>query len=483
MTLLDQKMDTMPVGIPAALLGVDSGGLPVLASPSGGRFNLVNYGAVLDARVVNDGTMSARTGAGNVTVTSATAAFTNADVGKLICINSQIVAATSRWGTVVSVESATSVTVAVTGTVTSISAGSMIIGTDNDAAMTAAIAAASAAGGGDVLVPGMGVLSGTYTLPTGVSLVGTGKGKYNPLGFVANGAGLVRAGAFTAEAFFTLNGGGAVRNMTVDAALRAETAVNMVSTGVQITNANIARGNSLTLDISSGSSLTTGSAIYGGFAGKTIKCGGDTAIIDNYIFGAGDSLANLLCSNVTDDVQVVGNHFYKGGWGVTLSSVRGPNILFEHYSKTDRGGGVIASNTFDTAYGNQIEVIVGNSNASYLPITALTIADNQFYQPQNFPDNTYSCIKVTAGTGASNNNSIRGLSITGNVGKGYDGGTASYKSFIDWAVQATYGHIYGSTVVGNAIDNCNALYTGGFSPDYTAGNVTIAGSGTTVEVA
>lgn len=57
MSLADQKMDTMPVGIPNYFLGVDTDGLPVLASPSATTLDVSNYAsfALASAAAVSAG--------------------------------------------------------------------------------------------------------------------------------------------------------------------------------------------------------------------------------------------------------------------------------------------------------------------------------------------------------------------------------------------------------------------------------------------
>ncbi len=109
------------------------------------------HGAKGDNRRVSDGAMTL----GSAVLTSATAAFTSADIGKLVRVESA--RGSEQWNgvgpisqksidtTIVSVQSATQATLAATAVVT-VSGKTVNIGTDDTAAIQAAIDAASALG-------------------------------------------------------------------------------------------------------------------------------------------------------------------------------------------------------------------------------------------------------------------------------------------------------------------------------------------------
>lgn len=105
-------------------------------------FNVKNYGAAGNSRAVIDGVTS-----GTNTLTSATANFTTADVGKFIWAikpgegNTQVVISP---GTVASYVSSTTITVSTAGFVTSESSLYVVLGTDDTAALIAAWTAALA---------------------------------------------------------------------------------------------------------------------------------------------------------------------------------------------------------------------------------------------------------------------------------------------------------------------------------------------------
>lgn len=114
--------------------------------------NVKTYGATGDARKVTDAVLN-----GTTTVTSATAAFTAADVGKVIWgVESASGSLRLAKTTITAVNSSTSITVgtAATGSYSSIH---LVFGTDHTAYLQAAMTAAQAAGA-HVIVPAGGYL-------------------------------------------------------------------------------------------------------------------------------------------------------------------------------------------------------------------------------------------------------------------------------------------------------------------------------------
>lgn len=139
--------------------------------PAPGEFNVRAYGATGDARRVADGATTNT----DQTVTSATAAFTAADVGKVI-YGDVYAGAVVPIGTITSINSSTSVEVSVAATSTSSNVG-LVIGTDDTAAIQAATAAAIAAGGGTVYFPSGGYLFSEklgFSATVGMELRGDG---------------------------------------------------------------------------------------------------------------------------------------------------------------------------------------------------------------------------------------------------------------------------------------------------------------------
>lgn len=124
------------------------------SASSGLAYNVKDYGAKGDARRVDD----AVTTSSGTTVTSATAAFTAADVGKTVwAISAGGILRLART-TIVSVTSGTEVQVA-SAAIGSVSGVTMIVGTNDTDALQAAAAAAKAANArGTVRVPAGGYI-------------------------------------------------------------------------------------------------------------------------------------------------------------------------------------------------------------------------------------------------------------------------------------------------------------------------------------
>lgn len=452
--------------------------------------NVKAFGARGDGRAVTDAATAGRAGAGALVVTSATAGFTQADVGKVFGIFNTVITGNFpiMSGVIASVQSATQFTGTVPNTVAAIaSGGALVVASDDSAALQAAYDYATANGGGEVFHPkGIYGVSTPLVAGEGVCIVGEGKQQGRPNRFPAKGTALVGLPtSYTAAPMVHLSGrGGQVRDISIDAANRFDYAVRITDTSCKAVNCAIGRGAVITHLVDAGSSTLTECDVYGAFKGTTIQCTGDALIgPNNYIFGAGDNLPNVYANGPFDDAMIFGNHFYKGGWAVPLNTVRGPNIRWVQFDGVATSGGVIGHNVFDTAAGNHIEIEVFNTGANSA-IKALTINANQFYQPQPITDNTYSCIKITAGTNGAFVADIRALNISNNVGKcGEVGMAQNYKSFIEWSV-GTNSRITGDVVLGNTIDGCNQVYTGtARTPAVTGTNVATPHASTAFVVA
>jgi hypothetical protein len=107
-----------------------------------------NYGALANTRWTLDGSITN----GSPTVTSASIAFTQADVGKTIYTVLPSTGQTKLIGTILSVQSATSCTASANASATQTGC-TLCVGTDDSVALQAAWAAALLAGGGTVYLP------------------------------------------------------------------------------------------------------------------------------------------------------------------------------------------------------------------------------------------------------------------------------------------------------------------------------------------
>lgn len=147
------------------------------ATVAHGEVNVKDYGATGDARRVTD----AVTTSGSAIVTSATAAFTSADVGKTVWVAETDASAPyghkGIYGTVVSRDSATQITVSANATRTISSGGYLIIGTNDTTACKAAVVAALA-NGKRLTFPGGGyILSEDLDMgaSSGIEVIGDGR--------------------------------------------------------------------------------------------------------------------------------------------------------------------------------------------------------------------------------------------------------------------------------------------------------------------
>jgi hypothetical protein len=126
-----------------------------VSQEQGGTLNVKTYGAVGDTRYVTDAVLTNT----STTVTSATAAFTAADVGKVVYAIENTSPGTVRLpvGTIVAVNSATSITASIAATLTDSDAW-LVFGTDDTEAIQDASAAAFASNGKAVIFPAGGYM-------------------------------------------------------------------------------------------------------------------------------------------------------------------------------------------------------------------------------------------------------------------------------------------------------------------------------------
>lgn len=131
------------------------------------RFNILDYGAKINGRVVGD--VSITSGSANATFSSTT--FTNADVGKYIKISGAGVGGYDKVFTISAVGGAHSITLNTTASST-VSSGIAKYGTDDTAAWQAATNAAVANGGGQIIEPtGISILAGNLQSPSNSIIV------------------------------------------------------------------------------------------------------------------------------------------------------------------------------------------------------------------------------------------------------------------------------------------------------------------------
>jgi hypothetical protein len=310
----------------------------------------------------------------------------------------------------------------------------------------------------------------TLVLPNGSVMRGSGKERGRPYGFSSSGSVLIGAGydaTYSLVELPTGTLGSQIHDAVLDACTGYKSACSVSGSSSYHSNVTYIGGTTSAFNNAIGSTETVGCHFTGRLQDNAVALDtvGDAQHLGGFASGAGNGAATVRAKNITDDMKINGMHMYKGGW-CDLNTVAGPNLRIESTTSAIGGGNIVA-NTFDSSYGPQIELYVHGASAG--GIQALTIANNQFYQPiAAFPTNTYPVIKIEA-TATAPAVSYAALSIMGNVAKGTPAGN-QYSAFIQYALNAGT-QVVADSVIGNTVNNCAALYTGtAHTQSYTAGN-------------
>lgn len=456
----------------------DFGNVRRLIGTNGQSIAIPSANAVVpDGVALYDATATASAGS---VIGSASASFTAADVGKVCAIIPYTDSGlTPRWGTIVSVESATSCTTSLSGSPGSLTGATFVYGTDNAAAIDAALtAAASTIFRGVVWLP-LGIIcsTGQHVVPSGVTLRGManhatgGKAK----DFKHYGTSLVLTKAYGSGGFLTLGSFGStdprgshLRDMNVDC---FNLSTNCVSGDggrtSHVSYCTLVRGIQETYKGGPTSRLMF-NMFMGQNAFNVVQLSGDSTMLYNNVTGAGNGYYGIKIAN-GDDVQVAHNHIWKDS---SASTMLGGSIWLSHFSGTTSGSVSVNNNKCDTNYGSAIKLTISGTSTQ---VRAINIHGNDCFNNDAVTNDTGPVIELSVAATCV----LKGLSIQANTGRGSwnNQSLGQWASFIDGSAIA--GNIYGSVVGGNVIANCNALYAT-FTPDHDNGNITIAGSGTTM---
>lgn len=459
--------------------GITTASLNTVMNAANGAYDIRNYGALSDGKQLRD----VRSTNSNICIiNSATANFTIADIGKLcVVIKADATGSQNARGFISAYNSPTSITASLNVSPTALSGAEFIYGTDDTAAINACTLAASNNNQAVFIPCGITIFSSALSIPAGVSnIFGVGNKPFAGLPENANhkwyGSTLCLIGNVSDGITFGTGSGNAasdgmgVRDLNIDFTNKASRGCVGSSWTIIFDRCTIARAYTSTIELT-GSMVLRGSTVFNQQQGTPVKLNpADVRVIDNYIYGAATTLPLLIAAG--HDQVIMGNHFFRDpdatgaiGTSVQISQTWGANI--------NRGSTIVTNNVFDTQKGACVEIVVNNTSV----LQAVCISNNVAFQ-NDIANDTYFYITITVAAGSA----IRALTITGNTGQGsfINASTLGvWKAFIDGSGIA--GNVYGATVVGNAIDNCNLLYSS-FTPSYTAGNVTIAGYGTVVSV-
>lgn len=458
------------LGVP---LDVSTAGSAISVS---GAIDVRAAGAKCDGKAVYDATTTAST---TTTISSATAAFKAADVGKVIAVMPYADTANPVYGTVASVISATQITASVNSAPAALTNAIVVWGTDDTAKINTALSAAKYTIGAVQIPGGICTVIGSLTIPVGVTLRGVanfstgGKAKdfkYSGSSIVAvrfNAASLLIIGDSTS----TDPKGTTVRDINIDAfglAYHAYDGSTTSRTG-QIASATFLRGVGETIWLTPTANMHDSAAFGSNNAANVVQAQGDGRIINNIITGSGNGFYQLKLSN-SDDLIISMNHMWKDS---NLATSLGGQIFVSQNSGNVTSGSVtIALNKFDTSYGPHVFIKVsGNST-----LRGLNLESNHGFQNDNVTTATYPFFALEVDAGSS----LRVLNIHNNMGHASWNGTVlgSLTYFIDGGLGVA-GTFVGIDISGNQVDNCAASYNV-FAPTalQSHNNNYIVGSGT-----
>lgn len=431
----------------------------------------------------------------NAVIASTSGAFTQSDVGKRVAFYEKVSGAAARagCGNIVAVTSSTTVVTDMTVSgASNVLVAAVAYGTDMGAYINDYWQSIKRHGGCDV--GNFVYLSSVkLLLPNGVTLEGNGrKGGFD----LPHNANLQGANVFVCattslqsadNSFFDIGDGGEAGfeylsgggtkliGINVDGFLLPWTVTKGVAAACKMTNAQSLRNYSsagyairavggMTIDDCVGVSHYRGTPIGADSVG-------DVHIRNGGAFGAGNGYFALKISNCSD-VDVTGIHLWKCSNDATML---GGQVLIEGYGGSKLKNNRIENCTFDTSFGPHVKLALGSGCSAY----NVAIVGNQGFNNNAVPAATYPCMEVAAPSSGAGY--IRAMTVTGN---GFDSSfddesKGTYTGFIQQTGAGTVG-LRAVTVGINAANNCAAGYLGGFTPNYSAGNVAVPiGSSTT----
>lgn len=402
-------------GIPATDLAATVRASLAKADTAQATYSLDAYGAKGDGRILTD----IATTAGSTTITSATAGFTSADVGKLLTVvdNTTTYNVTTFASTIATVTDASTVVLSAAPTAT-LTAASGVYGSDDTAAIQTAIAAA-APGGGTVFVPPRAFCtSAQINVPGGVNLAGTSLDYATVQTHPRRGSRIFLCATIaTADAAaITLgndntssvsgNTGSRMTNLIVDAQQLADSAVKLLGRRVYVQNAQIWRGRARALHMAGQNGYVSFSVIGQSNKGDCVlqSSQADSKVYFCQIRQMGINGAGVRISGGGDFV-VQGNHIFAGADGAGISSSAPCNDVV--VEGTVRGGQII-DNQLDGCYGDAISIVPAANGI----VSDITINGNQHFIVTGTPQDTFATVLLNTSASGSN---ISSVSITGNV--------------------------------------------------------------------
>jgi hypothetical protein len=438
------------------------------------------YGALADGRAVFDAVTN-----GTTTITSATAAFTSADTGKIAVITGSAdgdPAAGNQFAAAISSVANATTAILASAPSFSVTAANLVIGSDNKAAINSWLTAVS---GGQGHVPaGIYVSTGTHTVPPGTFITGDGY-DYGPAPVSqppVTGSCLIFGGTGNPAAFITLGNTTAenvnLADVAVDASNLAQVAVVMnslrgnVVQRVQAWRGTVAALQASTNGGSAGTFLVEGCVLGQQNVGDPLRVYGNDCVVANNILrqpGAGGACAHVINAS---DFLYIGNHSWAGHNAALSSTYPANHVLIDATGLIISFG--IIGNLLDGVYGDAIKL---NPTGGASRIAGVAVSGNISWSLSGMIDNTFSFVNC----GNSTNNNIRGLSISGNSIMGQpSSGLVSLQYMLNTPGGASISQV---SVTGNTGRGVRAIWPAGYRPDGGRdGNIssTVDSGGTTL---
>lgn len=422
------------------------------------------YGAVGDGKVLFDGSITS----GSAILTSPSAAFVSGDVGKIVAILGAGTGSpvAGKGFTIASWQSATQVTLSATAGST-VTAGPFAYGTDDAAAIQAAVTAiGTVQGGGDMRFGAKMYMIGTKVItPGGVRLQGEGIDYNGDDPFPGRGTVLCGAGPVTGAVLRLgdLQYTGAITGAPFDSGHTMPMMYDMAIFGSDIVTDALTI-NSARWKVSHcqmGGGITTQISIPGQ-NGEMDGC-----IVNGHSRGTG-------IDNIGPDNSFTGNQIR--GWRVVGFDAKGSNFQFSGnkvYPNNTEDAVALASFRLQAPGGMVVDNIFGETNMAAPQVLVVCTAAgfvrdvgfiaNNFYKtsPTNL---SQSCVKIDTTLGEG-----RCLQFVGNRAHCNLTNNVGYKAFVE--VIGTNA-LPGWTMVGNVAGDTTTLWTAASSqvPSLSRGN-------------
>jgi hypothetical protein len=441
--LLDRRVDVVDAD-DGTVLTFDGSGLRFL--PRGVVIDptLPPYNAKGDAVALQDGAITA----GQAALTSATAQFTQADVGKRINVIGAGAAGACLTTTILTVTDATHVVLAANAG-TTVSAAGVVYGTDDGAALQDALndaAAAWAAGAdacGTVWLRRGFMCARQLNQPEGTRIDGPKVDFGTPMTTMPNRGGAIFCCATGLTALLSMgSAGGSFSPGTT----RPEVG-HVIIDGCDLPTH--------TVQTKARRCRLEGSQVWRGVSTALRMDGQNTEALDCIV---GQNLKGYCITMNANDCKVYGGQTREGGTGqILMNGVSGGFELSNHHTYGGLGCDLeircptgnaapikVVGNMFDDPSGGPHIVIKHNGATG---VGGILITGNTFYRLNAVTNDLYALIEVQ-GTGGFN---LRGLNVSNNSYKHFIGSTTGYLRAL---VELTGGgSLVAAVIVGNTVSH------------------------------